>query len=90
MSRKKQPFYIRMRDGRPFAFAGLWERWEGPDGTPVESCAIVTTEPNDLLRLVHDRMPVILNPKDYALWLDPGVRNAEKLRPLLCLTLTRR
>jgi putative SOS response-associated peptidase YedK len=81
--KRKQPVYICMKDREPFAFAGLWERWEGSDGRTIESCALLTTEPNDLLRPVHDRMPVILDPKDYDLWLDPDVRDAEKVRRLL-------
>jgi putative SOS response-associated peptidase YedK len=82
MGQRKQPFYIRLRDGRPFAFAGLWERWTGPDGKTVESCAILTTEPNESLQEIHDRMPVILDPKDYDQWLDPAIRKAELLQSL--------
>jgi putative SOS response-associated peptidase YedK len=83
MGQRKQPFYIRMRDERPFAFAGLWERWRGPDGKTIETCALLTTGPNETLKAIHDRMPVILAPKDYDLWLDPAVRQAELLQPLL-------
>jgi putative SOS response-associated peptidase YedK len=79
----KQPFYIRLRDARPFAFAGLWEHWKGPDDTAIESCTLLTTQPNDLLRAVHNRMPVILQPRDYDLWLDPEIEKPELLRPLL-------
>jgi putative SOS response-associated peptidase YedK len=68
--RPRQPFYIRMQDTRPFAFAGLWEYWEGAEGA-LETCTIITTEPNDLLRPLHNRMPVILPAADYAQWLDP-------------------
>ena len=68
----KQPFFIHLRDGRPFAFAGLWEHWQGHDGSEIESCTLLTTEPNDLLRPLHNRMPVIINPADYSMWLDPG------------------
>ncbi len=82
MGQRKQPFYIRLRGGRPFAFAGLWESWAGPDGTIVESCALLTTEPNASLKAIHDRMPVILAPTDYAVWLDPAVRQAQLLQPL--------
>jgi len=81
--RGKQPFYIRLDDEKPFAFAGLWEHWEGPDENTIDSCTVLTTEPNDLIRLLHNRMPVILAPKDYDLWLDPGVQEAELLQPLL-------
>jgi putative SOS response-associated peptidase YedK len=79
----KQPFYIHMRDGQAFAFAGLWERWMGPEDTVIESCTLLTTQPNDLVRPVHNRMPVILHPRDYVLWLDPEVQEADVLKPLL-------
>jgi putative SOS response-associated peptidase YedK len=79
----KQPFYVRLRDARPFAFAGLWESWKGPDANPIESCTLLTTQPNDLLRVVHSRMPVILQPQDYELWLDPEVQEPQRLQPLL-------
>jgi putative SOS response-associated peptidase YedK len=79
----KQPFYIHMQDGSPFAFAGLWERWRGPEETTVESCTLLTIRPNDLIHPLHNRMPVILQPGDYGLWLDPQVQDAEVLQPLL-------
>ena len=79
----KQPFFIHLEDGRPFAFAGLWEHWEGADGSVVESCTLLTTAPNDLLRPLHNRMPVILLPGDYELWLDPEVQQPDLLKPLL-------
>jgi putative SOS response-associated peptidase YedK len=66
----KQPFHFRLLDERPFAFAGLWELWDR-GGDPVESCAILTTSANAVVRPVHDRMPVILRPEDFAAWLDP-------------------
>ncbi|HUT13177.1 MAG TPA: SOS response-associated peptidase [Thermoguttaceae bacterium] len=78
----KQPYFIRMRDDRPFAFAGLWESWEGPDHAAVESCTLLTTGPNELIRSIHDRMPVILARGDYQLWLDPEIREPEPLVPL--------
>jgi putative SOS response-associated peptidase YedK len=70
-AKHKQPYHIRMRDGRPFAFAGLWERWHGGEGEPVETCALLTTEANALVRPVHDRMPIIVAPGDCGAWLDP-------------------
>ena len=79
----KQPFFIHLRDTRPFAFAGLWEHWEGPDDSLIESCTLLTCNPNDLLRSVHNRMPVILDPEDYDLWLDPEVQKQDLLQPLL-------
>ncbi len=65
----KQPIYIRMREGEPFAFGGLWERWENAERA-VESFCIVTTAPNELCATVHDRMPLILREDDFAAWLD--------------------
>jgi putative SOS response-associated peptidase YedK len=82
---RKQPFFFRMRDERPFGFAGLWERWEDEGGKVINSCAILTTEANEVLRPVHDRMPVILHPDDYGLWLGAEARELglvkEMLRP---------
>ncbi len=79
----KQPMLLRRRDGRPFAFAGLWDRWHPEDGEPVESCTILTTEPNDLVVEVHDRMPVILPPEAYEPWLDPAIQEPAELQSLL-------
>jgi len=79
----KQPFFVYLRDRQPFGFAGLWEHWEGEDGSVIESCTLLTTQPNELLRSVHNRMPVILQPEDYSLWLDPEVEDAAQLQPLL-------
>lgn len=82
----KQPFYIRMADERPFAMAGLWERWmRGPEpaGRPLETCTIITTQANSLTREVHDRMPVILMAEDQSHWLDPRIEDRERLQPLL-------
>ena len=82
--RRKQPYYIHLSDKRPFAFAGLWERWEGDADTGVvESCTIVTTDANELTAPLHARMPVILKPRDYAVWLDAGTPNVDVLQSLL-------
>jgi putative SOS response-associated peptidase YedK len=81
--RRKQPWYIRMRDSRPFAFAGLWDRWQPASGEPIETCAIVTTEPNDVVGRVHGRMPAILSPAAYGLWLGPTCQDVEGLRAVL-------
>ena len=79
----KQPYRIARRDGAPFAFAGLWERWRDPaDGRTVETCTIVTTDANALLRPIHHRMPVILAPEAYGPWLDPG-SEVDRLQALL-------
>lgn len=72
-----------MKNGQPFAFAGLWEHWQAPDGSVIDSCTHLTTEPNELVRPLHDRMPVILKPEHYDLWLDPEVQQPEQLQPLL-------
>lgn len=66
----KRPHYIRRKDGGPFAFAGLWESWMGPNGEELETAAIVTTSANRVLAPIHDRMPVILSPEAYEMWLD--------------------
>ena len=81
--RGKQPWCIRMQDGRPFAFAGLWERWTDPVGRAIESCTIITTAPNALIKQLHHRMPVIPAPRDYDLWLDARIRDVDRLLPLL-------
>lgn len=80
---KKQPHHIRMRNSQPFAFAGLWEHWQGLGGNQIDSCTLLTTDPSELLRPIHNRMPVILHPQDYDLWLDPEVQDPEALQPLL-------
>jgi putative SOS response-associated peptidase YedK len=72
----KQPYLFRLPEGRPFAFAGLWDEWHGPDGEPLESCAILTTDANDSVRPVHERMPVILSPDGFGAWLDPKAQPA--------------
>lgn len=81
--RRKQPWFVHMQDGRPFAFAGLWDRWTGPDERGVESCTIITTTPNALIQRFHHRMPVILAATDYDLWLDVRSRDVDRLLPLL-------
>jgi putative SOS response-associated peptidase YedK len=82
--KNKQPFYIRMRDEGPFAFAGLWERWSpGANAEPLETCTLITTDANELTRPIHDRMPVILSPDDFATWIDPDLDDRDELLPLL-------
>lgn len=71
---RKQPMYIHPKDSELFALAGLWEFWAGADGSELETCTILTTTPNDLMAPIHDRMPVIVAPEDFAIWLDPGPR----------------
>ena len=79
---RKQPYFVGLRGDRPFGLAGLWERWE-KGGEPVESCTILTTDANELMRPIHERMPVIVPPDQYSLWLDPRCQDAGKLAKLL-------
>ncbi len=82
-SKSKIPHCIRMKSAKPFAFAGLWEDWLAPDGSNIKSCTIITTQPNELMAPIHNRMPVILPPNAYAQWLDKGPQQAAGLLPLL-------
>ena len=92
---EKEAFLVRRSDGRPMAFAGLWEPSAERDPGVEGTCTIVTTDPNETLKDIHDRMPVILNPEDWNRWLDPELRRVSALRPVLrpcpaeALTLTR-
>ncbi len=82
--KQKQPLHYHLRDGGPFGFAGIWEAWHPPGADePLESVAILTTSANELARQVHDRMPVILRPDDYAEWIDPKVDDKAILEPML-------
>jgi putative SOS response-associated peptidase YedK len=78
-----QPFHFGLKDDSLFAFAGIWDRWAPPGGHVVESCAILTTTPNQLLRDVHDRMPTILGEQDYQAWLTASPRESHRLTDLL-------
>lgn len=75
----KKPHHIRFRDGRLFAFAGLWDEWNGPGDAPLRTCTIITSDPNPLLRTLHHRMAVILDPEDEEAWLDPTLTVPEAL-----------
>jgi putative SOS response-associated peptidase YedK len=79
---RKRPYSIRLQDGRPFGFAGLWEHWDR-GGEPIDSYTILTTGANELVGSIDDRMPVILDPADYERSLDPGAQDAKRLGPLL-------
>ena len=81
----KQPFFIHRPDGEPYAFAGLWEVWRGPekDQEPLRSCTIITTTPNDPMAAIHDRMPVILPREAWDTWLDRDNEDLELLGKLL-------
>lgn len=80
--KEKTPHYIRLKDGSPMVFAGIWETGKGPDGKPVDTCSILTTAANDLVAPLHDRMPVILPPAEYDAWLDRDQRDPEKVKRL--------
>ena len=79
----RRPMRIFMRTGEPFAFAGLWETWRDPEGEVVPSCTILTTEANDLLRPIHDRMPVILPREREHFWLDANVNDPAAITDVL-------
>ena len=72
---EKIPHYIFMKSRQPFAFAGLWQDWESPDGSRVKTCIIITTEPNEIVSPIHKRMPVIVPPSAYGQWLDSKARS---------------
>lgn len=77
--RGKQAYNFGMVDDSLFAFAGLWDRWRDENGTAIETCTILTTRPNSVTAEVHDRMPAILSPSDYDLWLDPGITDSSRV-----------
>jgi len=81
--RGKTPMYIRLASGKPFAFAGLWESWNSPDGSNVLSCTIITTQPNELMATIHNRMPVILPEEAYPIWLESSEADPQRLTGLL-------
>jgi len=79
----KQPYCFEVDDGQLFAFAGIWNRWKDASGNAVETCSILTTNPNAVTSPVHDRMPVILDPDGYDLWLDPRMQDVSVATELL-------
>lgn len=79
----KQPYCFEVNNGELFAFAGIWERWKQPGGNWIKTCAILTTTPNAVTAAVHDRMPVILSPDNYDLWLDPGFGDVTAVSEML-------
>ena len=83
VGKSKKPMRVVMRSEEPFAFAGLWETWRDPEGTVIPSCTIITTTPNDLLRLIHNRMPVILPREIEDFWLDDSVDDPAALTSVL-------
>jgi len=80
---KKIPTFIHLKSGKPFGFAGLYDTWKSPNGEPITSCTIITTDANDLVRPIHDRMPVIIPKRRHKLWLDPDNHDLDRLASLL-------
>jgi putative SOS response-associated peptidase YedK len=83
VGKTKQPYCFEVGCAELFAFAGIWDRWKDPSGNCVTTCTILTTTPNAVISAIHDRMPVILDPDSYDLWLDPGMQNASAASELL-------
>ena len=81
--KSKTPLFIHLKSRQPFAFAGLWEIWHSTDGSEIRSCTIITTQPNEMMEPIHNRMPVILSPEAYPLWLSPEEKGSSQLNPLL-------
>lgn len=79
----KQPFFFQRRDGRPFAMAGLWDRWDKGEDGALETFTILTTSPNEIVAPIHKRMPVILEPEHFEEWLDPQFEDLDRLTALL-------
>jgi putative SOS response-associated peptidase YedK len=82
-NRAKTPMYITLKDQEPFAFAGLWDAWKSPDGYTLRTCTIITTQPNELLSTIHNRMPAILARDAQEDWLDPAMKDVEVAQHLL-------
>lgn len=79
----KTPMRIKLKDDNLFAMAGLWDKWKSPEGQTVFSCSVITTAPNELMKDIHDRMPVILKPEDEHTWLDPSIMDPNFLKRFL-------
>jgi putative SOS response-associated peptidase YedK len=79
----KIPVYIRLKSGKPFGFAGLYSIWKSPEGGEIYTCTIITTEANEIVSSIHDRMPAIISKEDYDYWLDPNSHDKEKLLSFL-------
>lgn len=81
--KNKTPINIKLKDGGLFGLAGLWESWKSPDGKLIHSCTVVTTESNELMKPIHDRMPVILKPESEGIWLNPNIQEPDVLNQLI-------
>jgi len=79
----KTPMRIKLKTDELFAMAGIWEGWKSPDGKTLYTCSVITTGPNELMKDIHDRMPVILKRDDEKTWLDPAIADTTRLEPLL-------
>jgi putative SOS response-associated peptidase YedK len=79
----KKPFHISLKSGEPFGFAGLYETWMSPDNLPIKTCTIITTESNELIKPIHDRMPVIVLKEKEGTWIDKGIQDKEVLKAVL-------
>jgi putative SOS response-associated peptidase YedK len=82
-SKSKIPTYIHLIENKPFAFAGLWDNWQSSDGSEILSCTIITTEPNEFMKPIHNRMPVILSPETFNIWIQPGENDPALLQSVL-------
>ena len=83
LGKLKKPLYFSLKSGRPFGFAGLHETWISPDHQPIHTCTIITTEPNELIKPIHDRMPVMVPKEREAFWMDPDNQNQQDLLSIL-------
>jgi len=81
--KSRQPYCFEINEGELFGFAGIWDRWKNASGDAVETCSILTTTPNAVTAVVHDRMPVILDVDSFDLWLDPGMKDVDLVSELL-------
>lgn len=81
--KRKIPMYVHLRADRPFGFAGLYENWKSKDGKLLQTCTIITTQPNELMMSIHNRMPAIITPNERNVWLNKEIQDPEVLMPLL-------
>ena len=82
-NKTKIPMRIKLKSDKLFAMAGLWEQWKSPEGKSIFTCSVITTTPNELVKDIHDRMPVILRPEDEKIWINPTITDTDYLNTLL-------